>query len=306
MDFNSWLQWKLLRWQRRLEEWRRDSKNLWRGVDYSYVMCSECRALIQRDARVCSSCGARQPLRLGGGLGKALGAIGIRELSPNQLVCAFFLVAYLISVLAAPGELGLTKLLSGPDGRTMARLGSSYTPLVLAGQWWRWITYLFLHGGLLHLFFNSYALMVVGPQVEAFFGRSRFYPLFLACGIVSGAASSMLRMANVVGASGALFGLIGAMIVYGWRRGGASGELLRRSFTSWAIYGLVFGFLVPNVDNVAHVVGLLTGLVLGLLFAEVRAAAAATDRLWNLATGAGVILTLASFGLAWRFYLFTG
>jgi len=305
VDFNTWWQWKLLRLRRRLEEWRRNSKNLWRGVDYGYVMCSECRALVPRGARVCPSCGVRQPLRLGGGLGKALGAIGIRELSPNQLVCAFFLITYLISVFATPGDPGLSKILFGPDPRTLARLGASFTPLVLAGQWWRWITYLFLHGGLLHLFFNSYALMIVGPQVEAFFGRSRFYPLFLVCGTVSGAVSSMLRMANVVGASGALFGLIGAMIVYGWRRGGTSGELLRRGFTTWAIYGLVFGFLVPNVDNVAHIAGLMTGLVLGFLFAEVRPASGEADRLWNLATAAGVVLTLASFGLAWRFFLLT-
>jgi rhomboid protease GluP len=305
MDFNTWWQWKLLRLQRRFEEWRRSSRNLWRGVDYGYVMCGECRALLQRGARVCPSCGARQPLRLGGGFGKALGAIGIRELSPNQLLCAFFLVAYLISVVATPGALGLSKILFGPDPRSLARLGSSFTPLVLAGQWWRWITYLFLHGGLLHLGFNSYALMIVGPQVEAFFGRSRFLPLFLICGIVSGAASSLLRMANVVGASGALFGLIGAMIVYGWRQGGTSGEMLRRSFTSWAIYGLVFGFLVPNVDNVAHVAGLATGLVLGFLFAEVRRASEATDRLWNVATAAAVVLTLACFGLAWHFFLIT-
>ena len=304
MDFQTWWQWKLLRLQRRWEEWRRSSKNLWRGVDYGYVMCTECRALIQRGARVCPSCGTRQPLRLGGGLGKALGAVGIRELSPNQLVCALFLVAYLISVLAGPGELGLGKILSGPDGRTMARLGSSFTPLLLAGQWWRWITYLFLHGGLLHLFFNSYALMVVGPQVEAFFGRSRFYPMFLLCGIGAGAVSTLLRPANVVGASGALFGLIGAMIIYGWRRGG-SGELIRRSFTTWAIYGLVFGFLVPGVDNVAHIAGLISGMALGFLFSEVRPAGIETDRFWNLATAAGALLTLACFALAWRFFLAT-
>ena len=60
MDLNTWWQWKLLALRRNLEQWRRNAHNLWRGVEYSYVMCGECRALVERGTRVCPSCGARR------------------------------------------------------------------------------------------------------------------------------------------------------------------------------------------------------------------------------------------------------
>jgi rhomboid protease GluP len=176
----------------------------------------------------------------------------------------------------------------------MVRLGAWTIEDVGAGQGWRLVTSIFLHFGALHLLFNSMALMQLGPLIEEVYGRSRFAVLYVATGVVGFAVSVAWRWGSVsvgAGASGAIFGLIGAALVAS-RRGGRLSGHPRGYVTQWAIYGLVMGFLL-GADNAAH----LGGLAAGALFAAVVSARPARTG-WLLLEIAGVAAVVASFALA--------
>ena len=99
------------------------------------------------------------------------------------------------------------------NGETLMAFGVKSNPEIAMGQWWRFVTPIFLHIGLLHIFFNSYALWVVGPQVEKLYGGARFVILYVLTGVASVASSYFYRPADKsAGASGAIFGLLGASV----------------------------------------------------------------------------------------------
>lgn len=146
--------------------------------------------------------------------------------------------------------------------------GAKFNPLIVEGQVWRLLTSIFLHIGLMHLLFNSYALFRLGTDVERAFGSDRFLVLYL----LSGASGSLLSFAFnphlSAGASGAIFGLIGAMGAHLFRHREAFGRLGQQRL--WdvigvALYNLVFGFITPGIDNLGHLGGLVSGVVLGWL-----------------------------------------
>ena len=182
----------------------------------------------------------------------------------------------------------------------MVRLGAWTVPHVHDGQAWRLVTAVFLHFGVLHLLFNSIALLQLGPLLEEMYGRSRFLALYIGTGVLGFAASVAWRSGGLeaifsvgAGASGAIFGLIGAALVAGRRGGGRLAVHLRGYVTQWAIYGLVMGWLL-GADNAAHV----GGLAAGALFAWVTRANRAPGRGWLMLEVACVAVVLASFGLA--------
>lgn len=151
------------------------------------------------------------------------------------------------------------------DSRVLLRWGANYGPaVVLGGQYWRLVTAMFLHAGLAHLVMNSLVLVHMGRLVEAMFGSWRFTFIYFVAGI-SGSVLSLLFGSfsrPSVGASGALFGLFGAMVYFriadprSWRI--PWGQLL------WPIaLNLAIGLVVPNIDNWAHVGGLVGGFAAG-------------------------------------------
>ena len=180
----------------------------------------------------------------------------------------------------------------------MVRLGAWTVPHVWDGQAWRLVTSIFLHFSVLHLLFNSVALMQLGPLIEEVYGRSRFAVLYLAAGVAGFGVSVAWRARGPealfsvgAGASGAIFGLIGAALVAS-RRGGRLSSHLRGYVTQWALYGLVMGWLL-GADNAAH----LGGLAAGALFAAVVSARAPRVG-WLLLEAACVAAVVASFALA--------
>jgi membrane associated rhomboid family serine protease len=179
--------------------------------------------------------------------------------------------------------------------------GALVPSLVRAGQWWRLVTFNFLHIGLMHLMFNSSALFSIGPQVEGVFGSQKFVFAYVGTGTASAFASYLFLPNDSAGASGAIFGLIGLMAVYGHRQGGSLGLALRRQMLIWAGIGFMFGFFI-GANNVAHVGGFVAGAALGFVLEPDAPSTAKSAARWN-ATAIGCILLVAvSFVMAGRVY----
>jgi rhomboid protease GluP len=155
-----------------------------------------------------------------------------------------------------------------PTADSVLKWGADYGPLTLHGQWWRMLASTFLHFGIVHLLFNMFVLLNIGLFMENLAGRFSFVVLYLVCGL-GGSAVSLAWHPVIVsaGASGAIFGLYGALLGFLLRhRGSISPEALasqRSAALTFVGYNLLFG-LRPGVDNSAHLGGLATGFVLGL------------------------------------------
>jgi membrane associated rhomboid family serine protease len=139
-----------------------------------------------------------------------------------------------------------------------------YPSLVADGQWWRLVTSVFVHVDLLHLFFNMFALWIFGPGLEQLLGRVRFVALYLLSGLAGSVAVHLLSNPGTptLGASGAVFGLLGAALVVTVRRGYDASWLL-----GLLAINLVFTFLVPRISWQGHLGGLVAGLLMGAALA---------------------------------------
>lgn len=140
--------------------------------------------------------------------------------------------------------------------------GAKYNPGIIAGQWWRFITPVFIHGGLLHFGVNMYSLYVIGPAVERFFTSKRFLLVYLLSGIGGVVLSFAMSDSLSVGASGAIFGLVGALggFFYTHRKILNVANQLRH-LIAVTLLNLTLG-LTPGIDNWGHIGGLITGALL--------------------------------------------
>ncbi|MBS1850236.1 MAG: rhomboid family intramembrane serine protease [Acidobacteria bacterium] len=160
-----------------------------------------------------------------------------------------------------------------PSTKVLLRLGANFAPYTLSGEWWRLITYMFLHGGIIHIAFNMWCLWDLGRLSESLYGRWTYLGVYLLCGVGGGVASAWRGANPSVGASGAIFGLAGALIAsfylgeFSLPRFVIQSTL--RSLVIFAVVNLGLGAAMPFVDNSAHVGGLVTGLILGALIAKV-------------------------------------
>jgi len=151
--------------------------------------------------------------------------------------------------------------------------GSNLGDRTLHGEWWRLFTSLFLHGSLLHLAFNMIALWQVGQLVERLFGSLRFGALYLVAGLCGGIASVMWNPhVNSVGASGAIFGIVGGLFAFMRRENSGIPPTvvndLRGTLLPFLAFNLAAGFLYPHTDNAAHIGGLVGGWLAGHLLAR--------------------------------------
>lgn len=158
-------------------------------------------------------------------------------------------------------------------GGSLIALGGKLNPAIIAGEYWRFITPIFLHGGLLHLGFNSYFLYIVGPQVEGTFGTVRFALVYFVAGLAGSVASYALTPnpeIPSIGASGALFGVIGALIPFMLLNQDVLSGTRQRVMSIAQVIGinLLIG-LAPGIDNWGHIGGLLGGMAVAF-FASPR------------------------------------
>jgi rhomboid protease GluP len=142
---------------------------------------------------------------------------------------------------------------------------TGFVPIDIYGQWWSVLSAMYLHGGVLHIAFNMMALRNIGPIVAGEFGTNRFIIIYTVTGIVGFVVSYFAGVPFTIGASGAIFGLVGAAIYYGKSRGGQYGTDIFRQLATWTVVLFIFGFLVPVINNWAHGGGLISGILLGYL-----------------------------------------
>ena len=168
-------------------------------------------------------------------------------------------------------------LASGPSldftGQVMVHFGANFGPFTLSGQWWRLVTYMFLHGGLMHIAFNMWCLWDLGALCESLYGRWTYAAIYFVTGIAAGLASVGWNPGVLsVGASGAIFGLAGALIAsfylgeFSVPRFAIQGTL--RSLLFFVGFNVLFGSMVSGIDNACHAGGLASGLILGALIAR--------------------------------------
>lgn len=140
-------------------------------------------------------------------------------------------------------------------------LFANYGPLVTEGQYYRLFTSMFIHANIFHILFNMYALYLLGAQAEGFFGKGKFLVIYILSGISGSLLSILLNQGAVsVGASGAIFGILGALLYFGYNNRVYLGNTLVREIVPVIIINLAFGFMMTGVDNFAHIGGLIGGI----------------------------------------------
>ncbi|HEY6898276.1 MAG TPA: rhomboid family intramembrane serine protease [Rhodocyclaceae bacterium] len=224
----------------------------------------------------------------------------LNELSPwipvTSLLTAINVLVYLVL-----GNKGAGWATVSAD--KLLEYGGNFSALTSDGQWWRMVTAMFMHGGFSHLAFNMIALYLFGRTVERIHGPLPYLALYLAAGLAGGAATLLTKPAVVsVGASGAIFGLLGLLVAFYLADRSFLPAQARNTLAAnaavFAIYSLVQGFGNESIDNAAHIGGLLCGFLCGLIVgtpARLRPAEAAGSGRLGLAlslTGAGVVVTL--------------
>ncbi|MDX8341826.1 rhomboid family intramembrane serine protease [Rossellomorea sp. YZS02] len=152
------------------------------------------------------------------------------------------------------------------DPETLIEYGAKYNPLMIEGEWWRLVTPIFLHIGLLHLLMNTLALYYLGMAVEKMFGRTRFVVIYLLSG-VTGTLASFLFTSNLsAGASGAIFGCFGALLYFGVLHPSTFFRTMGPNIIGVILLNLALGFSLPGIDNAGHLGGLIGGfLVAGIV-----------------------------------------
>src|SRR5579875_3301493 len=197
-------------------------------------MCPSCRALIDRSASVCPLCGAHvrsARSRPSPTPGRVAGGVIPVPTSANTIIMAFTIVIYAITWFmtqrAASAAMQSAPSFGGIASSVLIRMGAK-CPLIFAGQWWRLVTAIFLHAGLIHIGFNLWCLFDIGPIVESLFGATKYIVLYLVTGVFGYVVSLWWRPLGVsIGASGAIMGLIGILIGASFHHG-AMGKDLRR------------------------------------------------------------------------------
>ena len=155
-----------------------------------------------------------------------------------------------------------------PDVQGLIAWGGNLRPLTITGHWWRLVTYMFLHAGTLHLLMNMFSLLYIGLYLEPLLGKFRFASAYLVTGICAGLMSIAIHANTVgVGASGAIFGMYGiflAMLTTKHIEKTARNTMLK-SILFFVVYNLISG-IQGNIDNAAHIGGLISGVILGYVY----------------------------------------
>lgn len=189
----------------------------------------------------------------------------------TPLLLGINIVVFLILSYLSRGGF-MDSVLGGADGYTLVMLGAKENTLILSGEYWRLLTPVFLHIGIVHLLLNSYALNIFGREVEGLFGSVRFAVIYLLAGIAGTLLSFAFSPSVAAGASGAIFGVIGAMaafLIQNRQTLGEQGKKHLQSLAGMIGINLVLGFTLAGIDNYGHMGGLISGFILGYLLSPI-------------------------------------
>ncbi len=264
------------------------------------TLCA-CGFHLKPGQRECPRCGRKQWIPES--VNRFLQVIGLRQPSATLgtvIALSSMMLGYLVQLFVGEGNL----ISPTKDWTEFYDLGASIGALNLV-QPWRMVTYGLLHGGIMHLLFNAFALIQVGPLVEMRFGTGRFALCWVLCGALGILAPSLIFASHpltpTVGSSGAIFGLIGMALLRGHLDGDARGILIRNVMLRWTIYTTVFGLLMGGVAHGAHFGGLLAGMLFCVVFPP-EDGHPSRHRLSPVLGGAGLLIYLAAIGslIAWN------
>ena len=254
------------------------------------IICPNCGKIISNYVDQCPNCELKNPA----GKSKLIKIFGGTQLSFVNLIIGvnvvIFVLSYFIPFLLT-GRFSTSQGMFGipaPSGEALNLLGWANINSLLRNEWWVLVTAIFLHGGPLHIAMNMLWIKNLGPTVENLMSPQKLLIIFIFSGMLGNFVSVYLpfffnqtelagyfylnfgmKISNwpVVGASGAVFGLMGALISYGYKRKDYWGKHIVRQVGSWAIVLIVLGFLFPAVSNLGHIGGLVGGLIIGRLIA---------------------------------------
>jgi membrane associated rhomboid family serine protease len=213
------------------------------------------------------------------------GATG--ALVTKSLIAANFAI-YLITASQGAG-------INAPGGSLFAKW-ALFGPLVAHGDWWRLITAAFLHASVIHIGLNMYVLWIIGAPVEEYLGRARFLALYFVSGLAGSAGALVVTpLAVTVGASGAIFGILGALLIIEWQ---TTGRLAGNAMT-WIVINLALSFVISNISIGGHIGGLIGGILVTLAFANWGRGHASYGRVGVLGVVAIVAVAVASVAIAY-------
>jgi len=231
------------------------------------ILCPNCKSLISRKESRCPYCGVSQP---GSWWKYNFLTQGFRD--SDQLLKAIIYAnigLYVLSLLLYIRGLNLSLSLFGmlsPAGKSLELLGATGTiPIDYGRGWWTLVSANYLHGGILHILFNMFALRYLGLLVIEEYGMYRMFIIYTLGGIFGFLVSYLFKVESTIGASAAVCSLMGAILYFGKSRGGAYGQLIFRQIGGWAVGIFIFGLVVRGINNWAHGGGMAAGVALGFL-----------------------------------------
>ena len=229
------------------------------------VLCTSCGVLVGVNDPTCYNCGRRNPGLWG--FGPALRSLG-NDLGFASIVTGGTIVMFVISlVMSRDGSnIGLT-----PSQAALRILGASgASPVFVFGWWWTVLTAGWLHGSIIHIFFNVLWIRQLGPEIASLYGAGRMIIIYTIAGIVGFTLSSVMGLLPIpffgagltVGASASIFGFLGALVHYGRRTGSSH---VKQAGLQYALFMGIMGFVFPGVDNAAHLGGFIGGYLASLI-----------------------------------------
>lgn len=268
--------------------------------------CPSCRAIIPAGTPQCPYCGADQvepaPLDPEAARERAfLLALFTRSNPFTYIFIGVNVGVFVLMWLAG----GMSAMSADPD--VLVGFGAKVNELIRAnGEYWRFVTSMFIHIGFIHLFLNNYALYIVGAEIERLYGSSRFVLLYLLAGLSGSLASYLYTENTSAGASGAIFGLFGVLAAFAFRYRREVPKDIRDSIKKRVIplilLNLVIGFSARQIDNAAHIGGLISGLALGFVIPYKRPQEADSTFVWRALGWGSLAIIFGSIFIAAQRY----
>jgi membrane associated rhomboid family serine protease len=258
------------------------------------LSCSECGRPICTECMTPAPVGLRCPDHAGSR--KVVKAPRVVRRAPRgatdalvtKVLIGINVVIYLITAVQGAG-------INAPGGRLFNDM-FLYGPFVNHGDWWRLITAAFLHASILHIGLNMYVLWIIGGPVETYLGRARFVSLYFVSGLAGSAGALVVTpLALTVGASGAIFGILGALLIIEWQ---TTGRLAGNAMT-WIVINLVLSYVIPGVSIGGHVGGLIGGILITLAFANWGRGHAAYGKIGVMGFAGLAVVAVASVAIAY-------
>jgi rhomboid protease GluP len=274
---------------------------------HRFRQCHSCGAMTPLETRWCVECGMPDQPTVAEQHEKQEERRFAEAFFGRATRATFTVLLANIGLFAALAWLSQTVLLPNEEYVVaLVNFGGAVKPFIADGEYWRLVTSMFLHIGLIHVALNGYALHVVGQQVEKLYGAARFVVIYFLTGLAGSAASYLAPTHGgpSAGASGAIFGLFGALFVFGIRHRKELPGVFGRAFGFQVLptiaINLLITFAVPFIDKGAHIGGLVAGMILAAVMPFARPGERRASVVWRLAAAVCVAIVAVCFVNAYR------